>query len=141
MYIYFQYIIRIRFLDSWKSRETLKNYCSFLPYPIKLIDLNEVARITAENAKAEKEEDKKPVPNNDIINDTKPLWKKDPSTLKDEDYISFYKKLYPMDQEPLFWLHLNVDHPFTLQGVLFFPKLTYRQPGPLRALLVLHWGP
>lgn len=116
------------FLDSWKSRETLKNYCSFLPYPIKLIDLNEVARITAENAKAEKEEDKKPVPNNDIINDTKPLWKKDPSTLKDEDYISFYKKLYPMDQEPLFWLHLNVDHPFTLQGVLFFPKLNPNKP-------------
>ena len=115
------------FLDSWKTRETLKNYCAFLPYPIQLIDLNEVARITAENAKAEKEEDKKPI-SEDIINTTKPLWKKDPATLKDEDYISFYKELYPMDGEPLFWLHLNVDHPFTLQGVLFFPKLNPNKP-------------
>ena len=73
---------------------------------IELIDLNENARIEEENAKATKEEDKKPI-SIDIINDTNPLWKKDPSTLKDEDYISFYKKLYPMDDQPLFWLHLK----------------------------------
>ncbi len=115
------------FLDSWKTRETIKNYCDFLPYPIHLKDLNEIARITEENAKAEKEEDKKPIPD-DIINDTNPLWKKDPSTLKDEDYIKFYKQLFPMDPEPLFWLHLNVDHPFTLQGILFFPKLNPNKP-------------
>ncbi|MAX66583.1 MAG: molecular chaperone HtpG [Bacteriovoracaceae bacterium] len=115
------------FLETWKLRETLKNYCDFLPYPIELKDLNEIARITQENAKAEKEEDKKPLPT-DIINDTEPLWKKDPSTLKDEDYKNFYKKLYPMDPEPLFWLHLNVDHPFTLQGILFFPKLNPNKP-------------
>lgn len=115
------------FLDAWKTRETLTNYCDFLPYPVQLIDQNEVERIAAENATAEKEEDKKPIPT-DIINETTPLWKKDPSTLKDEDYINFYKKMYPMDGEPLFWLHLNVDHPFTLQGVLFFPKLNPNRP-------------
>jgi molecular chaperone HtpG len=115
------------FLDAWKTRETLTSYCDFLPHPIQLIDLNEVARITAENAAAEKEEDKKPL-TVDIINDTEPLWKKDPASLTDQDYKDFYKKLYPMDPEPLFWLHLNVDHPFTLQGVLFFPKLNPSKP-------------
>lgn len=115
------------FLDSWKLRETLTRYCDFMPYPIELADLNENARIEAENAKAEKEEDKKPI-NIDIINETKPLWKKDPATLTDEDYKTFYKKLFPMDPEPLFWLHLNVDHPFTLQGILYFPKLNPTKP-------------
>lgn len=115
------------FLDSWKTRSTLKAYCDFMPYQIELVDVNEVERITAENAKAEKEEDKKPIPT-DIINDTQPLWKKDPSTLKDEDYKNFYRAMFPMDQEPLFWIHLNVDHPFTLQGVLFFPKLDRSKP-------------
>ena len=115
------------FLESWKLRQTLKQYCDFMPYTIELIDLNENARIEAENAKAEKEEDKKAI-SQDIINDTNPLWKKDPSTLKDEDYINFYKKLYPMDDQPLFWLHLNVDHPFTLQGILYFPKINPNKP-------------
>ncbi|MBT4791094.1 MAG: molecular chaperone HtpG [Halobacteriovoraceae bacterium] len=115
------------FLDNWKTRETLKNYCNFLPHPIELVDLNEVAKTTAENAAAEKEEDKKAI-TADIINDSNPLWKQDPTTLKDEDYINFYKQLYPMDQDPLFWLHLNVDHPFTMQGILFFPKLNPNKP-------------
>ena len=116
------------FLNAWKTRETLSRYCDFMPYPIVLKDLNEIARITAENAAAEKEEDKKPLPNTDMINETTPLWKKDPSTLKDEDYKDFYRKLFPMDPEPLFWLHLNVDHPFTLQGILYFPKLNPNKP-------------
>ena len=115
------------FLDTWKTRSTLTRYCDFMPYPISLIDLNENARIEAENVKAEKEEDKKPI-NIDVINDTQPLWKKDPATLNDEDYKHFYRKLFPMDQEPLFWLHLNVDHPFTLQGILYFPKLNPNKP-------------
>lgn len=115
------------FLETWKLRETLRTYCDFMPYPIELKDLEEIARITEENLKAKKEEDKKPLPI-DIINDTTPLWKKDPSTLKDEDYKNFYRKLYPMEAEPLFWLHLNVDHPFTLQGILYFPKLNPNKP-------------
>ena len=115
------------FLNIWKTRETLKSYCDFMPHKIELRDLNEIAKILEENAKAEKEEDKKPLPN-DIINETEPLWKKDPASLTDEDYKTFYQKLYPMDPEPLFWLHLNVDHPFKLQGILFFPKLNPSKP-------------
>lgn len=98
------------FLDKWKFQETLTRYCDFMPYPIGLMDLSD---------KEATEE---------IINETVPLWKKDPSSLKDEDYKEFYRKLFPMDPEPLFWLHLNVDHPFTLQGVLFFPKLNPNKP-------------
>lgn len=115
------------FLDTWKTRQTLTNYCDFMPYPIELIDTEEVERITKENAKAKKEEDKKPLPV-DIINETQPLWKKDPAGLKDEDYKQFYKKMFPMDRDPLFWIHLNVDHPFTLQGILYFPKLDRSRP-------------
>lgn len=98
------------FLDAWKLRETLNRYCDFMPYPISLKDLSD---------KDPKEE---------ILNETQPLWKKDPTTLTDEDYKNFYRKMFPMDQEPLFWLHLNVDHPFTLQGILFFPKLNMTKP-------------
>ena len=90
------------FLDNWKLRETLNRYCDFMPYPISLGE--------------------------EIINETIPIWKKDPTTLKDEDYTNFYRKMFPTEPEPLFWLHLNVDHPFTLQGVLFFPKLNQNKP-------------
>lgn len=115
------------FLNSWKTRQTLTQYCDFMPYPIQLVDIAENNRIEAENAKAEKEEDKKPIPH-DIINETTPLWKKDPSSITDDEYKQFFSKLYPMDGEPLFWLHLNVDHPFTLQGILFFPKFNPNKP-------------
>jgi molecular chaperone HtpG len=98
------------FLDMWKFRETLTHYCDFMPYPITLKDSN------ATDATEE------------IVNDTQPLWKKDPTTLKDEDYKDFYRKMFPTEPEPLFWLHLNVDHPFTLQGVLFFPKINQNKP-------------
>jgi molecular chaperone HtpG len=98
------------FLDAWKFRETLTRYCDFMPYPIALTDLSAQE------------------PTEEIVNETQPLWKKDPTTLKDEDYKEFYRKLFPMEPEPLFWLHLNVDHPFTLQGVLYFPKLNPGKP-------------
>lgn len=98
------------FLNGWKVRETLHQYCDFMPWPVTFIDAGE------------KE------PKSEAINDPHPLWKKDPSTLKDEDYKTFYSKMFPMDPEPLFWLHLNVDHPFTLQGVLFFPKVNMSKP-------------
>ncbi len=115
------------FLQSYKTRQVIAQYCDFMPYPIELIDEKEIQRIEEENAKAQKEEDKKPLPH-DIINDTNPLWKQDPSSISDEKYKNFYRKLFPMDQEPLFWLHLNVDHPFTLQGILYFPKLNPMKP-------------
>jgi molecular chaperone HtpG len=98
------------FLDSWKLKETLSHYCDFMPYPVGLLDLSQTEATE------------------EIINETAPIWKKDPTTLTDEDYKEFYRKKFPMDQEPLFWLHLNVDHPFTLQGVLFFPKLNANKP-------------
>ncbi len=98
------------FLDTWKLRETVTHYCDFMPYPIAFVDAAD---------KDGKEE---------VLNETTPLWRKDPLSLKDEDYKEFYRKMFPMDPEPLFWLHLNVDHPFTLQGVLFFPKLNPAKP-------------
>lgn len=98
------------FLNTWKMRATLTQYCDFMPYPIELMDLTEAE------------------PKVDLINETAPLWRKDPKTLTDEDYKGFYRKMFPMDPEPLFWLHLNVDHPFTLQGILFFPKVNVQKP-------------
>ncbi len=100
------------FLNAWKVSSTLKKFCDFMPYEINVRD-----------AEA-KEESAHP----GIVNDTQPLWKKDPSTLNDEDYKTFYRKLFPMDGDPLFWIHLKVDHPFTLEGVLFFPKLNPNKP-------------
>ena len=98
------------FLNAWKVRETLTQYCDFMPYPIEMLDLTDAE------------------PKIDLINESAPLWKKDPTTLTDEDYKGFYRKMFPMDPEPLFWLHLNVDHPFTLQGILFFPKVNLQKP-------------
>lgn len=85
------------FLTQWKINELLNKYCKFLPVPIEFDDKT--------------------------INETAPLWKKNPSELKDEDYTDFYGKLYPMSEPPLFWIHLNVDYPFNLTGVLYFPKI------------------
>ncbi len=109
------------FLELYKTRSVLKHYCQFMPYPIELKD--EKTKEEKKEGEAEAEAPKK-----DIINDTEPLWKKDPSSLNDEDYEAFYRELFPMDQGPLFWLHLNVDHPFTLQGILYFPKLNPNKP-------------
>ena len=67
---------------------------------------------------------KDPLPNEPtVINETTPLWKRDLKELKDEDYINFYRSKFPMDPAPLFWIHLKIDHPFTLDGILYFPKL------------------
>lgn len=100
------------FLNAWKVSSTLKKFCDFMPYEIRVIDSEA------------KEESAQP----SLINETQPIWKKDPSTLSDEDYKNFYRKLFPMDGEPLFWIHLKVDHPFTLEGVLFFPKINPNKP-------------
>jgi len=84
-------------LDEGKLRSILHKYCQFLPYPIFLGETQ--------------------------INDKEPLWTKKPSECTDEEYLSFYKALYPMEEDPIFWVHLNVDHPFHLQGILYFPKV------------------
>jgi molecular chaperone HtpG len=108
------------FLNKQKLQEILDKYCKFLPVPIKF------GTTTEEGEDGVDEEGKpkyKSVEVDNIINDTTPIWTKAPSELKDEDYLNFYKELYPYSEDPLFWIHLNVDYPFNLTGVLYFPKL------------------
>lgn len=103
----------LEFLEEYRIRELLRKYCRFLPVPIHFGE----ELITDE----EKAEGKTPAPQ--VINITDPAWTKSPASLTDEDYLSFYRELYPMGQDPLFWIHLNVDYPFNLTGILYFPKL------------------
>lgn len=111
------------FLEDYKIRELLKKYCSFLPVPIQFGMKKESVKVEGEKDKDGNDkytEIEKP----DIINNTAPLWKKMPADLKEEDYKAFYRELYPMNfEEPLFQIHLNVDYPFNLTGVLYFPKV------------------
>jgi molecular chaperone HtpG len=109
------------FLDEWKIRELLEKYCKFLPIPIVF------GEESYETETDEKDNEGKPVMKTEkrprVINNTNPAWTRPPSELKDEDYLAFYRELYPMAEDPLFWIHLNVDFPFTLTGILYFPKL------------------
>ena len=108
------------FLDKWKLQGILDKYCKFLPVPIKFGTKNE----SVEDGVDDKGDKKwKSIEVDNIINTTSPIWTKSPSDLKDEDYLAFYKSLYPMGEDPLFWIHLNVDYPFNLTGVLYFPKV------------------
>ena len=100
------------FLENSKINELLQKYCRFLPVPVAFGKKTE----WKDGKQVETEED-------NIVNDTNPLWMQTPSTLKDEDYKSFYRKLYPMGDDPLFWIHLNVDFPFHLTGILYFLKI------------------
>ncbi|MCA6078470.1 molecular chaperone HtpG [Fulvivirga sedimenti] len=110
----------VEFLDEWRIKGILDKYCRFLPVPIQF-------GTTEERVEDGKDEEGKPkyktVTSPRIINDTEPLWTKSPSELKDEDYLEFYRTLYPMSEEPLFWIHLNVDYPFNLTGILYFPRV------------------
>jgi len=85
------------YLEPGRIRELVRKYCDFIPVPIKL--------------------------NGEVINRQKPLWKIPPSELKDEDYLEFYRYLYPFQEDPHFWVHINTDYPFIVQGILYFPKL------------------
>lgn len=102
----------VEFLEKNKIQELLTKYCRFLPIAIAFGKKTE----WKDGKQVDTEED-------NIVNDTTPLWTKTPSTLKDEDYKKFYRELYPMSDEPLFWIHLNVDYPFNLTGVLYFPRI------------------
>jgi len=108
------------FLNEYKLRQILDKHCKFLPVPIKF-------GTRTEQVPDGEDQDGKPkyksVEVDDIINNTNPIWVKAPSDLKDEDYKAFYKELYPFSDEPLFWIHLNVDYPFTLTGILYFPRV------------------
>jgi molecular chaperone HtpG len=108
------------FLEKQKLEGILDKYGKFLPVPIKF------GTKTEQEPDGEDEEGKpkyKSVESDNIINTTNPIWTKAPADLSDEDYLSFYKQLYPFSEDPLFWIHLNVDYPFNLTGVLYFPKV------------------
>jgi len=107
-------------LDKWKLQGILDKYCKFLPVPIKFGTRTE----SVEDGKdAEDKPQYKSIEVDNIINTVVPIWVKAPNDLKDEDYLGFYKELYPMGEDPLFWIHLNVDYPFNLTGILYFPKI------------------
>ena len=125
------------FLNGYKVRGIVEKYCSFLPTEIYFVDVEEEKRKAEEKAKKEEEikkkkeagEEVKEEEENDVvdvpqpINDTNPLWLKKPSECTDEEYKDFYRKVFNCYDEPLFWIHLNVDYPFNLKGILYFPKL------------------
>ena len=100
------------FLEKQKIEELLNKYCKFMAVPVAFGKKTE----WKDGKQQETDED-------NIINNVEPLWTKAPSTLKDENYKSFYRTLYPMQDEPLFWIHLNVDYPFNLTGILYFPRI------------------
>lgn len=100
------------FLEKQKIEELLNKYCKFMAVPVAFGKKTE----WKDGKQQETDED-------NIIDNVEPLWTKAPSTLKDEDYKSFYRTLYPMQDEPLFWIHLNVDYPFNLTGILYFPRI------------------
>ena len=102
------------FLEKEKIQQLLTKYCKFMAVPVAFGKKQEWSSEKKEMVDTDKD---------NIINDVEPLWTKTPSTLKDEDYKSFYRTLYPMSDEPMFWIHLNVDYPFNLTGILYFPRI------------------
>ena len=103
------------FASKGRISQLLGKYCKFMPVPVVFGKKTE----WKDGKEVEKDED-------NVINSIDPIWTKAPSELKDEDYKSFYKALYPFEEEPMFWIHLNVDYPFNLTGVLYFPKIKER---------------
>ena len=102
------------FLEKEKIQQLLTKYCKFMAVPIAFGKKQEWSSEKKEMVDTQED---------NIINDSEPMWTKAPSTLKDEDYTKFYRTLYPMSDEPMFWIHLNVDYPFNLTGILYFPRI------------------
>ena len=102
------------FLEKEKIQQLLQKYCKFMAVPVAFGKKQEWSSEKKEMVDTQED---------NIINNVEPLWTKAPSTLKDEDYKSFYRTLYPMSDEPMFWIHLNVDYPFNLTGILYFPRI------------------
>lgn len=102
------------YAEDHKIESLLEKFCKFLPYPIKL----GTKKVKQKEGDVETE-----VEEDNIINNTNPLWKKNPQDITDAEYIDFYKELYPYSADPLFWIHLNIDYPFNLTGILYFPKI------------------
>lgn len=145
------------FLNVWRVREVLDRYCSFMAVPIYLKEIKtpeelereqkaEEERKKAQAEKAEKdgtdeaaEVEEAPKPEEKPINDTKPLYTKAPQDCTDEEYREFYRKVFHEYEDPLFWIHLNVDYPFKLKGILYFPKLK-EQFGGIEGQIKLYSG-
>ena len=117
------------FLETYRVREVLNRYCGYMAYPVYLFDANAKPIEREETVEGETNEDGTPVkrkvveePKPSLINETAPLWLKKPSDCEEKEYIDFYHKMFGWE-EPLFWVHLNVDYPFNLKGILYFPKI------------------
>ena len=125
------------FLDLWRVREVLERYCSFMSVPVYLTEIKkeEPKGEDSEAAAAEGEEKPEEKP----INDTQPLYARAPQDCTDEDYKAFYRKVFHEFDDPLFWIHLNVDYPFKLKGILYFPKLK-EQFGGIEGQIKLYSG-
>ena len=106
----------LKFCNEYEAKEVIKKYCSFMPYEIYLSKAEDENVVVAEG-----EEDKKKEP--ELLNDTNPLWTKHPNECTKEEYLEFYRKVFHDYKEPLFWIHLNMDYPFNLKGILYFPKI------------------
>ena len=123
------------FLDLWRVREVLERYCAFMAVPIYLEEVKEdEVKVTGEG-----EEEKAEAPEKKPINDTLPLYAKAPQDCTDEEYKDFYRKTFREFDDPLFWIHLNVDYPFKLKGILYFPKLK-EQFGGIEGQIKLYSG-
>ncbi|MBQ4264405.1 MAG: molecular chaperone HtpG [Clostridia bacterium] len=123
------------FLNYWRVHEVLDRYCSFMAYPIYLKEIkDEDVKVSGEGDE-EKTEEKAEIP----INDVAPLYVKAPQDCTDEDYKAFYRKVFHEYDDPLFWIHLNVDYPFKLKGILYFPKLK-EQFGGIEGQIKLYSG-
>ena len=117
-----------QYLEEDEIQGLLNKYARFLPIPIRFGTRTETTYEESDVAVLEGEEKPEPVKVetevDNIVNNTNPLWKKNPADLTDEDYKDFYRELYPMGQPPMFWIHLNIDYPFNLTGILYFPKVS-----------------
>lgn len=116
------------FLNSWKLKEILAKYCYFMPTEIYFEDVEEVKKAEEEERAKKLAENPDTAPVEEApkpVNDTTPLWLKKPSECTDEEYISFYHKVFTDFNDPLFWIHLSMDYPFRLKGILYFPKLKH----------------
>ena len=123
------------FLNYWRVHEVLERYCSFMAYPIYLKEIKDEDVKVSGEGEAEKTEEKAETP----INDVAPLYVKAPQDCTDDDYKAFYRKVFHEYEDPLFWIHLNVDYPFKLKGILYFPKLK-EQFGGIEGQIKLYSG-
>ena len=107
----------LEFCNGYKAREVIEKYCSFMPVEIYLHDVKQDEEDRKRGENPEENPEEKP------LNDTNPLWNENPSQVKEEQYKEFYRKVFMDYKEPLFWIHLNMDYPFNLKGILYFPKI------------------